>query len=318
MTTETIVRDEPRDKTLFTPPVGYWDFPTLCWRAIIGGTVAAAGIHILLTLLGMAAGLAAFSPATDADPVTHFNKGAAVVWSVGALVSLWFGGLIAGRYSRSWHTGFVHGILVWSLSLIIVVLLLAAGSSVILGGGLKILGKGLGAGTTAVASAAGGLAGQDAGKRYGDELNSFVDEATQSAPTNGAPSDMIREKRGVGLAVAKLFAPGNEGNLQDNRKSTIQFLVDNAHMSEADATKMVDGWITSYNDLKSELEQAKTAAEQKARTAAQAVAHDVSTASTWLFVALLLGLIVTALGGVCGAHATARAQARLTRVKTQI
>ena len=35
-----------------------------------------------------------------------------------------------------------------------------------------------------------------------------------------------------------------------------------------------------------------------------------------LFFGLLLGLIVTALGGVCGAHATVRARARLARVKT--
>jgi hypothetical protein len=317
MTTETIVREEPvREDAMINRPLNYWDFPALCWQAIIGGTVAAIGIHILLTLLGMGAGLAAFSPRSDAEPVTHFNEGAAVVWSVAALVSLWFGGLIAGRYSRSWQTGFVHGILVWSLTLIITVLLVSKGTGTVLAGGLKAVGDSLGVGANALTSVAGN-AGQEAVKRNGDELNSFVDEAAQSLPTNGVPRDLTRAKREVGLAVAKLFAPENEANFQDNRNAAIQILANTTHMSEADATKTVDDWIKSYNDLKSELEHARTAAEQKARAAADQAARSVSAAATWVFFGLLLGLLVTAFGGVCGAHATARSRGRLERVESR-
>src|ERR1700733_3853692 len=91
--------------------------PSLCWKAIFGGSVAAVGIHILLTALGVGAGLATFSPISDANPVSHFSVGAAIVWSLCALVSLWFGGLVAGRFSHSLHSGFVHGVLVWCLTL---------------------------------------------------------------------------------------------------------------------------------------------------------------------------------------------------------
>ncbi len=317
MTTETIVREEPvREDPQINQPLGYGDFPALCWQAIIGGTVAAIGIHVLLTLLGLGAGLAAFAPRTDADPVTHFNEGAAAVWSACALVSLWFGGLIAGRYSRSWHSGFVHGILVWSLTLIITVLLLSKGTGMVLGGGLKALGESLGIGTAAASSVVGNV-GQEAGKRHGDELNSFVDEATQAIPTNGAPRDLTRAKREVGFAVAKLFAPENEANFQDNRKAAIQAVAGSTHMNEADATKTVDDWIKSYNDLKTELDHAKTAAEQKARAAADEAARNLAVAATWAFFGLLLGLLVTAVGGICGAHATERVRGRLARVETR-
>src|SRR6202012_3550600 len=94
-------------------------FPSLCWGAILGGTVAAIGIHILLTTLGVAAGLATFSPMTDAHPTAAFSEGAAAVWSACALVAIFFGAVIAGRFSPSVPSGVVHGILVWRLTLIV-------------------------------------------------------------------------------------------------------------------------------------------------------------------------------------------------------
>ena len=56
--------------------------PSLCWGAILGGTVAAIGIHILLTALGVGAGLATFSPITDTNPAASFSVGATIeYWS---------------------------------------------------------------------------------------------------------------------------------------------------------------------------------------------------------------------------------------------
>ena len=51
---------------------------SLCWGAILGGRVAAIGIHILLTALGVGAGLATFSPITDTNPAANFSVGAAI------------------------------------------------------------------------------------------------------------------------------------------------------------------------------------------------------------------------------------------------
>ena len=146
-----------------TPTVGR-SFPTLCWRAIFGGTVAAIGIHILLTALGVGGGLAAFTPITDANPIANFSIGAALVWTVCALVALWFGGFVAGRFSHSLHSGFVHGILVWSLTLIITLLLLSMGTGMVLGGALNVLGGGLGIGAKAAAPAMSELAKDATGR----------------------------------------------------------------------------------------------------------------------------------------------------------
>lgn len=277
----------------------HW-FPSLCWGAIIGGTIAAIAIHILLSTLGIGAGLAAFSPSTDAHPTAAFSEETAAIWSACALVAVFFGAVIAGRFSHSVHGGFVHGILVWSLTLIITLLLLSKGAGAVLGGGLKVLGEGFGMGAKAVASSVGDVA-QAGLKRNGDELNSFIDEATQSMPTNTAPKASIRAKREIGFAVAKLFAPENDITSTENRTAVVKALVDDAQMSQSDAEATVDGWITSYKNLAAELNNAKTVAENKAKEAAEQAAHNLSVAGTWTFFGLLLGLIVSAGGGVLGA-----------------
>ena len=273
---------------------------SLSWGAIFGGTIAAIGIHILFTALGVAAGLGTFAPQTDSNPITNFTIGAAVVWSVCALVALWFGGFVAGRFSHSRPSGFVHGILVWSLTLIITLLLLSMGTGMVLGGALKSLGGGLGIGASAVASAAGNQA-SDALKRGVDQLSSFIEEAVQSRPANSPPQTNTRAKREIGFAVTKLFAPGNDISFEDNRVATIKALTEYSEMSEADATKTVDAWIASYKQLKDEFDKIKTAAEQKAREVADRAARDLSRAAIWSFFALLIGLLVTTHGSTCGA-----------------
>lgn len=280
-------------------------FPSLCWKAIFGGATAAIGIHVLLTMLGAGAGLAIFSPITDANPISHFNVGAAIIWSACAVVALWFGALLAGRFSHSVHGGFVHGILVWSLTLIITLLLISAGAGMLLGGGMKLLGEGMGAGAKVLTATVGDVA-KDGVKQTGEQLGSFTDEAVQSIPTNSAPKAAIRARREVGFAVAKLFAPENEGSFSDNRAAVIKALQDDTQMSEPEATTTVDGWIASYKNLQAELNRAKEAAEQKAREAANQAAKNLSCMASWSFFALLIGLAVSALGGSCGARQALR------------
>lgn len=289
--------------------------PSLCWGAIIGGTVAAVGIHILLTALGVGAGLATFSPTTDPNPVGSFSVGAAIVWTICALVALWFGGGLAGRFSHSRHGGFVHGVLVWSLTLIITILLLSMGTGMVLGGALKVLGEGLGIGGKALAAGMSGVA--EAGvKRGADQLGSFIDEAVQSAPTNAAPKEITRAKREIGFAVTKLFAAGNDLGSQDNRTAVTKALTSYAGMSEADAIKAVDEWTASYKSLQAELANLTKLADEKARIAADRAASNLSCAAIWSFFVLLIGLLVTAFGGSCGAkYALRHADSQLVTVK---
>jgi hypothetical protein len=291
-----------------------FNFPSLCWAAIIGGTVAAIGIQILLSLLGTGAGLAAFSPMSDARPAVAFSEDAAAIWSVCALVALFFGAVIAGRFSHTIHGGFVHGILVWCLTLIITLVMLSMGTGMFMGGALKVLGAGVGTGGKMAASGIGDVV-KEGVQRSSDQLKSFTEEAVQSVPTNAAPKAAIRAQREIGFAITKLFTPGNDVDSQPNRAAAIKALMDYAQLSEADATKTVDDWITSYKNLQAELDNIKAAAEAKARQAADEAAHNLSIAATWSFFGLLLGLIVSAGGGVLGAdHAVRRVKVEKIRI----
>lgn len=114
-------------------------FPFLNWSAIAAGTLMAVAVHFLLGMLGVGAGLAVFFPLTDAHPGENFSVGAAVVWSLCALAALACGGVLAGRYSHSLHGGFVHGILVWCITLILTFTFASIGAGTILGGPVKVL-----------------------------------------------------------------------------------------------------------------------------------------------------------------------------------
>jgi hypothetical protein len=275
-------------------------FPFLNWGAIAAGTILAMAVHFLLGTLGTGVSLGIFSPLTDAHPGDHFSLGGAVVWSLCALAALYCGGVMAGRYSHSLHGGFVHGILVWSITLILTFTFASIGTGTILGGAVKVLGQG-----AAMAGQAAVSAGQvDATKRGDSQTVSFIDEAVQSLPP-GSPQ-ATRAKREIGFAVTRLFAPGNDVNSAENRRAAIQSLTNHAGMSEADATKTVDAWTTSYRDLQTELAAIKAKAEEKARVAAEEAANHLSAAALWAFVGLLLGLLVTALGGSVGARSAVR------------
>jgi len=274
--------------------------PNLCWGAIIGGTVAAIGLHILLTALGVGAGLATFSPITDTNPVASFSIGAAIVWTLCALVALAFGGFVAGRFSHSHHSGLVHGVLVWCATLILTLLLGSVGPGMVMGGALKVFGASMGMAGQTVAGGVGELA-KEGIKRSGDQLSSFIEEAVQSGPTNAAPKALTQANREIGFALTKLFTPGNETNSVANRTAAVEALTQYAGLSEADATKSVDGWIASAKNLKAELDTLKATAEEKARAAADVAASHLSAAAIWSFFGLLIGLLIAALCGRYGA-----------------
>jgi hypothetical protein len=263
--------------------------------------LAAIGLQILLTILGVGAGLATFSPLDEEKPLEHFDVGAAIIWSVCALISLWFGALLAGRFSQSWHSGFAHGILVWCLTLIITMLCLSKGTGMVLGGGLKALGASMGISELALAAPEGGVA-KEGVKRLDDERSSFEEEAVQSLPTNSPPSSQIRTRRELGLALARLFAQDNNTDSSLNRTQVIHALTATHQMSEPDATALVDGWITSYKSLKADLDDIKKREAQKAKAAAEQATRQVSRAATETFFALLAGLIVSAAAGSVGAR----------------
>jgi hypothetical protein len=287
---------------------------------VLAGTIAALGLHLLLTALGLGAGLAPFRPLPGVPPITPFSAGAALAWSLFALIALSLGGWVAGRLTSGRQCGPLHGLLVWSLTLILTLpLLLALGASLALAPPPPHPVKTPDPNLEKLAAAERELA-LTVTKREDAQQCSFVEEAVQSIPTNSEPKADTRAEREVGFAVTKLFAPVNAAAFPANRLEAINALEVYTAMTPANATTTLDAWINSRENLQVELDKLqaevnrlKAATEQNTRatgevaqSAANLAAHRLSQAATWSFFALLLGLLGAVLGGRCGAEGALR------------
>lgn len=131
------IQDIDQTGVVVQRPVGYWRY--VSWGAIIAGSVLAMATQLLLTLLGAGIGLvslAATEAVTESETATGFGIGAGVWWLITGLISLFIGGLAAGRLARVSQStdGIFHGLLVWALTTLLSVYLLTTAASALIGG----------------------------------------------------------------------------------------------------------------------------------------------------------------------------------------
>jgi len=271
-------------------------------------------------MLGAGLGFAIYSPLTAENPVVTLSVGALLIQGISAVVSLWFGGWVAGRFSPvgARASGWLHGFSVWAAATVGGVLLVTLGAGWMLGDLSKIIGGGLSAAGQPAAAVAGGAVtlAADAVKQSGETLTSFVDEAVSSRPANGAASKGVRAKREVGFAVARLFNPAQQGNTAANRTAAVAALVDHAGMSQADADRVVTEWTATYERLQADLVALKEAAAQKARAAADTAADALAIFSLCAFVGFLLGALAATWGGHHGAKCATWGEEKITGART--
>jgi hypothetical protein len=287
---------------------------SVSWAAIFAGMTAALALEVLFMLLGAGLGFAIYSPLTDANPIADFGKGAVIIQGISAVISLWFGGWVAGRFTPIGvsTSGWLHGFLVWCAATVAGVVLVSLGAGWALGDLSKIVGGGLSlAGKPAAALASGATdMAKDALKQSTDTQGSFIDEAV-GGRASGSPQNLaIRGKRELAFAVARLFNPAQQATMSDNRAAVIKVLVDNYGMSEADADHLVTDWTTSYDRLRADLTAAKNQAEAKARDAADQAAKALAIFSLCAFVGFVFGAISASCGGSHGAQCAIRCEAR--------
>ncbi|HUG11998.1 MAG TPA: hypothetical protein VMM36_13340 [Opitutaceae bacterium] len=266
---------------------------------------AALALQVLFMMLGAGLGFAIYSPLTAENPVANLGVGAMLIQGISAVVSLWFGGWVAGRFSpvRARATGWLHGFSVWCVATVAGVLVVAFGAGWMLGDLSKLVGGGLSAAGQPAAAVAGGAVdlAADAVKQSGETITSFVDEAVGNRPADGAVSEGIRAKREIGFAVARLFNPAQEGNTDANRAAAVTALVDHTGMSQADADRAVTEWTATFDRLQADLAAVKEAAAAKAREAADTAANALAIFSLCAFVGFLLGALSASWGGSQGA-----------------
>ena len=137
---------------MITPTLPSQDFPTqdgtadtasyrqitratgrISWGSIFAGAIIALATQLVLTLIGIAIGLATLDPATGDNPSsTALGAGAGIWLVVSSLISLFIGGYIAARLAGRLN-GWLHGLTTWGTLTLATLMLLTSAAGQLIG-----------------------------------------------------------------------------------------------------------------------------------------------------------------------------------------
>lgn len=168
------------------------------WGAITGGVITVLAISILLSVLGTALGFTMVDPYAD-QPAEGVGT-AVTIWSfISILISLAFGGFVAGRLAGA--AGISHGFLVWATSLIIAIII----SSIVIGGALRMAGNIVGSIASASGSMASGVVSSLANNSGGmkDLMNGSLDHLALDTgmPPDQTPQNIVKALQNSQIAT---------------------------------------------------------------------------------------------------------------------
>ena len=173
-------------------PVRHAAMHHVSWGAVFAGFVIAVALQMTLTVLGAAIGLTALD---GEDNGRAFGIGAAIWALLVPMVTLYVGGMVAGRtaHLHNNRNAFLHGALVWALSLLLAAWMLGTGASRILGGTLSFAGN----------AASGAMAGAGAAASRTDVTpGAAQDAAADAGLTQGAARQQLDQAQAQAGRVA--------------------------------------------------------------------------------------------------------------------
>jgi hypothetical protein len=97
----------------------FFDSVTYNWPAILAGVVAALVVQILLTMLGIGAGMLALDPPTASSAPLGVGWLAFLWWAISGIIAAFIGGWVAGAASMP-GSGAANALAAWALATIIV------------------------------------------------------------------------------------------------------------------------------------------------------------------------------------------------------
>lgn len=111
------------------------------WGAVVAGSLVALAVHLVLAILGLGLGLGAVDVVSDPDAATEtITAGVGIWWTVTAILSMFLGGWIAGRFAGGPFApeGVFLGVLVWALVTVASFYIVTTTVSTVLGGPLAV------------------------------------------------------------------------------------------------------------------------------------------------------------------------------------
>jgi hypothetical protein len=272
----------------------------ISWGAVFAGVIIVLIVQFLLSLLGVGIGASTIDPSQrgGTPEASSFGIGAGLWWVVCSLISVFAGAWVAGRLAGmpDRTDGMLHGLVTWGLAMLLLIYLLTTTVSSLVGGAFGIVGSAMqaaGQGAQAAGGAAAGAAQTGLLGPFQQDLQQLLGRARQQAQQTGQQIQQITSDENVRSVVQKAVTAGPESLSEADRQAAINALVQHAGMTRPEAEQRLAQWQQTYQQTK-----------QQALKAAEVTADTVSRASLWSFVALLLGAIVAAVGGMLGAPRT--------------
>jgi hypothetical protein len=301
----------------------------ISWAAVFAGMVMAVVVQLVLALIGAGFGLSTLEPVRYNSPgAMAIGIGAGVWWVVSSVIALFVGGWISGHLSATPdRTGSVlHGLLTWGLATLVTVYLIASLIGSVLSGGAAVVSKTAdvaAAGAGAVAAPAVGFAREQLASS-GITLESMKAQVQELLAQTGKPAlqpaavstqaSSAAGQLSSGAASAgssgnspvadlqatlqKIIASGKETIDQADREAVVNVVVARTGATRAEAEQRTDAWITQYQNAKAQFAQKRAEAEVKARQVADDAASATSKGALGAAVALILGAIAAAVGGM--------------------
>lgn len=297
------------------------------WGAIIAGAFIALTLQVLLNLLGLGFGLVSLEPGGEAPDAT-LAVGAILWWTVSGLAALFVGGAVAGRLAGSpTHVdGALHGLTVWSLATVLSIWLLTSSVGALLNSTLGLVGKGLGAASSAAIAGAPELADEldrridldrstwqevenelreilrqtDAEALQPENIESRLRSARQSAVEDARaaarrPGDMDYELRS---AVRRVTRIGEDAVDAADEDAAVSLLAARTDLTEEEARRTVDRWQAEFESVS---ERVGAWADEAQAAALEAVDEAGDAAAGSAFAAFFVMLVGAAAAGVGGA-----------------
>jgi ElaB/YqjD/DUF883 family membrane-anchored ribosome-binding protein len=261
----------------------------MSWGAVLAGAVVALSVQLLLSLLGIGIGLATVDPAAgDTPSAASFGIATGVFYAIVTLLSLFAGGWVAGRLAGMpvRTDGLLHGLVTWSVAMLLLLYVVTTSVGALVSGTLGVVGNTLQAAGQGVQQAAGAAAqteiGEEALNTIQQQARQFLGQAQQATGAQDA-SGLLEQV----MAIA-------QGGLSDQEQQRmLDQIVQQTGVTREEAESRLEQLQTQY-------QEARAAAEEQARQAAQATSEAVSQGAFWSFVALLCGAIAAAVGGLVG------------------
>jgi predicted RNA binding protein with dsRBD fold (UPF0201 family) len=278
-----------------THNTNYTSYPfkrRISWGAIIAGVIVGLVIEITLALLGTAIGLTYIEPQTKDTSMSAAMKVSLFWWLITWLISLFLGSMVAAKLSGIWlkSASAMHGLTTWAVSVILTIMLLTSAVGSIVGGAFSLIGKSASAVSSAVSKVAPTIA-QQAGQLL---------PQTNLGPIMQDVNDAVKDpeqRQKLTDAVKKLFTGEST---EQNKQAVVDVLTQAGDMNEAEARQKVDSWEQSINKTKQQVKQAIPEVNEKAMQVAGKAA-DIGAAAAWFsFGMLVLGAIVSVIGGLIG------------------